>query len=138
MRKSRKYSKTKGSRSKVPPITREEILAAREEFGLTQEQLANHFGVTKMTVSRWENEKNPVTPDTPGAIRMAFEFMRLQRVLDSSELLRSLDQRVADITAMRKRIEVEQKQFSRETNGGKSGRRGTLFPPAGRRAMRRL
>ena len=109
---------------KVPPITREEILAAREELGMTQEELARAFGVTALTVSRWENENNPVAPDAPGAIRMAIEFLKIQRVLDSSELLRSLDRRVNDMKAMRKQIEREQRQFSRSRNSAKSGRNG--------------
>lgn len=117
-----KSSKTKKSDTKVPPITREEILAAREDLGMTQEELARAFGVTPGTVSRWENENNPVMPDAPGAIRMAIEYLKIQRVLDSSELLRSLDQRVTDITAMRKQIEREQRQFSRSRNSAKSGR----------------
>ncbi len=137
MRKSRKSAKTGKSRRKVPPITREEILAAREEFGLTQEELANSFGVTTMTVSRWENKKKPVAPDAPGAIRMAFEYMRIQRVLDNSELLRSLDQRVAEITAVRERIERDQKQLSRSSRSAKNGKNGVLPRQAGRRAPRR-
>jgi transcriptional regulator with XRE-family HTH domain len=138
MRKSRKSSKAKGSGRKVPPITREEILAARAEFGMTQRALAESFGVSEITVARWESKNNPVTPDTPGAIRMAFEHMRTQRILDESELLRSLDQRVADMTAMRDRIKRGQKQRSRSrsTTGAKSGRKRTLSRPASRRGIR--
>jgi len=137
MGKSRKSSKIKGSRRKVPPITREEILAARTEFGMTQRELAERFGVSEITVARWESKNNPVTPDTPGAIRMAFEHMRTQRVLDESELLASLEERVADMTAMRDQIMRKQKQLSRSqsTNGARSGRKGTLSRPAGRRGI---
>jgi DNA-binding transcriptional regulator YiaG len=121
----RKSSGTKKSKPKAPPITREEILAAREELGMTQEELADSFGVTTMTVSRWESLNTPVAPDAPGAIRMAIEYLKIQRVLDSSELLRSLDQRVAHIKAVRKRIERERKLFSRSKNSAKSGKNGT-------------
>jgi len=119
-----KSSKTKKTDTKVPPITREEIIAAREELGMTQEELARAFGVIATTVSRWENENNPVVPDAPGAIRMAIEYLKMQRLLDNSELLRSIDQRISNAKAIRKQIEREQRRFSRSKRGAATRKNG--------------
>lgn len=105
MRKSRNNTTT------TPQISGKEILAAREELGLTQQQLADLFGVAMMTVSRWETDQSPA--QAPGAIRMALEYLKLQRVLNNSELLRTLDQRRAEIDAFSERLEREREEFER-------------------------
>lgn len=43
------------------------LKAARVKAGLTQEQVAAHFGVKTSTVSRWEDEADPGT-DRLGAL----------------------------------------------------------------------
>jgi transcriptional regulator with XRE-family HTH domain len=104
----------KKSRNNVtapPQITGKEILAAREELGLTQQQLADLFGVAMMTVSRWETDQSPAL--APGAIRMALEYLKMQRVLDHSALLRTLDERRAEIDAFSERLERGREEFER-------------------------
>jgi len=34
------------------------IVEIRKEYGLTQEDMAKEFNVTRQTVSNWENEKS--------------------------------------------------------------------------------
>jgi transcriptional regulator with XRE-family HTH domain len=88
-----------------PQIAGQEIRDAREELGLTQQQLADLLGVAGLSVSRWELGAS--FPDAPGAVRMALEYLKIQRVLDNSELLRTLDERGAEIEAMRERLLAE-------------------------------
>src|SRR5262245_54695112 len=74
-----------------------EIQARRKALGLTQEQLAGLFEVDEMTISRWE--RDIFVPQATGAIRLALECLKLQRLLDNNDLLSSLDQRRADLDA---------------------------------------
>src|SRR5262245_53799401 len=100
-KKSKKSSKAETQ----PEITGKEIRVAREELGLTQQQLAGLFGVTLNTLSRWERDIFP--PNAPGVIRMALEYLKMRRVPDNSALLRALDQYITNLKAMRERLGQE-------------------------------
>jgi DNA-binding XRE family transcriptional regulator len=55
-----------------------ELTAARIRLGLTQAQLAEHFGVHPMTVNKWENHHHRI----PEMVRLAligFEVERQRR-----------------------------------------------------------
>lgn len=43
-------------------FTRKEILKIREDYGLTQKQLAEKLDVSKRTVEGWESESRPKMP----------------------------------------------------------------------------
>ncbi len=90
-----------------------EIQAARRALGLTQEQLAGHFEVDEMTISRWE--RDTFLPQAIGAIRLALECLRLQRLLDTNDILSSLDQRRAELDAFSARLKKERAKFEKST-----------------------
>lgn len=101
-------AKKTGKTSRAKKIG-EEIQAARNQLGLTQKRLAELFTVSMMTISRWETGVFP--PQAMGAIRLALKYLLLQQVLDTDELLRSIEQRRAEIDAFSALLEQERKDF---------------------------
>jgi len=43
-------------------MTAQELREARQSLGFTQQQLADHLGVSRVTVARWETGAWPVPP----------------------------------------------------------------------------
>lgn len=63
----------------------------RKEKGFTQEQLAERFGISRRTVSRWETGSN--MPDLDILIEMAdFYDMELRELLDGERKSEKMDQ----------------------------------------------
>jgi transcriptional regulator with XRE-family HTH domain len=54
-------------------ITSEELREERRRLGMTQAQLADHLGVSRVTVTRWEGG---VTIDQPRMLILALESIR--------------------------------------------------------------
>lgn len=103
----------KEAKSTAKQSVGKEIQAARRALGLTQEQLAGLFEVDEMTISRWERDN--FLPQAIGAIRLAFECLRLQRLLDNNDILSSLDQRRAELDAFSSRLKKERAKFEKST-----------------------
>src|SRR5262245_27940488 len=80
-----------------PEITGQDLRDERTKLGLTQEQVARLFRVTLNTYSRWERGR--FLPHAPGAIWLALKHLKFQLSLSKIELLRDLDQRMADAEA---------------------------------------
>lgn len=97
-------------------ITPDEIRAGREALGYTQQELGEFFGVSGLTVSRWERGDSSVA--IPGAVKMALEFLRVQKVRGDSDLLKVLAQKAAEIEALKAKIEREREEevWNREAN----------------------
>jgi transcriptional regulator with XRE-family HTH domain len=87
------------------------IQRARKDLELTQADLAGIFDVAPVTVSRWENDSSP--PQAPGAILLALECLQMKRVLDGSEIIRAINQRVAEVEKMRRRLERDREAVER-------------------------
>jgi transcriptional regulator with XRE-family HTH domain len=102
----------------IPPeITGKYLRVEREKLGFTQEQMASLLGVTLNTYSRWERGR--FLPHASGAIWLALEQLKFKQSLRDIELLRDLDQRLADSEATTKRIQRERDQFERSLNSNK-------------------
>jgi transcriptional regulator with XRE-family HTH domain len=56
-------------------MTKEEIRAQRLRLGLTQQQLADKFGLNHNTISRWES--GAIVPEAMGMLELAFLALRL-------------------------------------------------------------
>jgi transcriptional regulator with XRE-family HTH domain len=118
MKKARKTAQTSNGRA-APPELRErrrlfaaELLAAREELGLKQRDLAELFEVTLNTYSRWE--RAVFLPQAPGAIRLALECLQYKQAVDGDSMLREIEHHLAITEAMRERLERE--RSARQTN----------------------
>ena len=58
--------------SKKSPLTGRELAFLRKEMGIRAKELAQLYGVHKVTLSRWENEKEPVSPPCDRLIRVLY------------------------------------------------------------------
>lgn len=71
------------------------IKELRKERGLTQEQLAEQFGVSRRTVSRWETESN--LPDLDILVEMSDYFsVSLRELLDGERNAMKMDKELKD------------------------------------------
>ena len=94
-----------------PEITGQYLREERIKLGLTQDRMARLFRVTLNTYSRWERGR--FLPHAAGAIWLALEHLKFKLSLSNIELLRDLDQRLADAEAAHKRLQREREEFSR-------------------------
>jgi transcriptional regulator with XRE-family HTH domain len=60
-------------------MTKEQIRAARLRLGLTQQELADKFGVNHNTISRWES--GAIVPEAMGMLELAFTALQLQQAI---------------------------------------------------------
>lgn len=71
------------------------IKELRKEKGLTQEQLAEHFGISRRTVSRWETGSN--LPDLDLLIELAdYYHVELRELLDGERKSETMDQELKE------------------------------------------
>lgn len=77
----------------------------RKAKGLTQEELANEMGVTKLTISRWENEERQIKSDKAKQLADYFgvdlgylygyqPINVIQELISENELLRDENRRL--------------------------------------------
>jgi putative transcriptional regulator len=66
-------------------LTGKELAFLRKEMGIKAKGLAQIFGVHKVTLSRWENEKEPVSPPCDRLIRVLY---RNKMIEDHCSMLR--------------------------------------------------
>jgi len=59
----------------VTNMNPKELEAWRGKHGLTQEQLANHLGVTKACISRWESGKRSI----PAFLHLALKCLKVKK-----------------------------------------------------------
>jgi putative zinc finger/helix-turn-helix YgiT family protein len=72
----------------------EEIRFLRKMAGLTATNLAKTIGMAKETISRWENDKVPISGESDRLLRFAcfLEFMQQRRLEDKDNLAGVMDQ----------------------------------------------
>lgn len=97
-------------------LTGEEIRFLRKEMGLRSVKLAHLLGVSKVTVSRWENQAKPIGPTSDRLIRSLY----LLNVLDKAKkkgviMVRTIANEdilkvIESITNRPKRIKIEVSQ----------------------------
>lgn len=91
-------------------LTGEEIRFLRKEMGLKAVELANILGVSKVTVSRWENQTKPIGVVSDRLIRLLYlSFLEKKGKLSKEDILnviRSIKDRPKKI-----KIEVSQKDL---------------------------
>lgn len=68
-------------REKVGLLTPEEIQARRRELGLSQQDLAEHLGVAKESISRWETGALIQSRAMDNLLRLYFESEEVRRLL---------------------------------------------------------
>ena len=70
------------------------IVQIRKEQGLTQETFAKKFGVTRQTVSNWENEKS--YPDLYTLVKISDEFNVSLDILlkGDSGMVKNIDKKI--------------------------------------------
>jgi putative zinc finger/helix-turn-helix YgiT family protein len=67
------------------PLTGKEIRFLRKEMGLSSIELAKQFGVSKVTVSRWENDAEKIGPANDKLIRLRYCLNSLKDLRTSEE-----------------------------------------------------
>ncbi len=82
-------------------LSGEEIRFLRKMAGLTATDLAKTIGITKETVSRWENGKTDISGESDRLLRFAclFEFFQ-QRRLEDKDKLDSAMEEVRQLTSL--------------------------------------
>ena len=71
--------------NKTSPLTGKELAFLRKEMAIKAKELAQIFGVHKVTLSRWENEKEPVSSPCDRLIRVLY---RNKMIEDHCSMLR--------------------------------------------------
>ena len=98
-------------------MTGEEIKARREKLELTQEQLAEAFGVTAITVSRWERGAMQIT--APGMASLA--FLSLEMLGDLEKHAPELERLKNEAKAKMKALKARMRHLGRPRKVAKSG-----------------
>ena len=62
----------------------EEIREKRIALDLTQEELAEKFGIERNTVARWE--RGAIVPQAIGMLRLAFQSLEIEKGLENFEI----------------------------------------------------
>jgi len=106
-----KASKKKAVKAPSKKRVGKKIQALRRALGLTQSELADILDVDEVTVSRWERDVFP--PQSPPAILMSLELMQFHRLLDNNELLRTVEQRRAELDALSELLDRERAKFDK-------------------------
>jgi len=85
----------------------EEIRFLRKEMGLKAMELAHVLGVSKVTVSRWENQTKPIGVVSDRLIRLLYlSFLEKKGRLSKEDILRVID----SIKDRPKKIKIEVSQ----------------------------
>lgn len=74
------------------PLTGKEIRFLRKEMGLSSMELAKEFGVSKVTVSRWENDAEKIGPANDKLIRLRYCLNHLKDLRESGKQESSSEQ----------------------------------------------
>jgi putative zinc finger/helix-turn-helix YgiT family protein len=67
------------------PLTGKEIRFLRKDMGLSSVELAKQFGVSKVTVSRWENDAEKIGPANDKLIRLRYCLNHLKGLRESGK-----------------------------------------------------
>lgn len=79
---------------KQSPLTGQEFRFLRKQMGINASELAGFLGVTPVTISRWENDRESVGPQSDRLLRAFFltgpTGLRIARALEVFEMLRTI------------------------------------------------
>lgn len=102
---------------KQSPLTGAEFRFLRQQMGMRAAELAAFLGVTPVTVSRWENGKETVGPQSDRLLRAFFVTgpMRFQvaRAVEVFELLRTILPKIAHRKPKPERIVISPQKETR-------------------------
>jgi putative zinc finger/helix-turn-helix YgiT family protein len=95
---------------KQSPLTGTEFRFLRKQMGMGAAELAGFLGVHPVSISRWENGKEPIGPQSDRLLRAFFvtgpRGLHVARALDVFELLRTILPRIAHRKPRSERIEI--------------------------------
>lgn len=77
----------------------EEIKEKRIALNLTQSELAEIFGINRLTVARWEQGK--IVPPAKGMLRLAFQSLEIERQLQDADVENLRNDLIARVTKLR-------------------------------------
>lgn len=87
----------------------EEIKEKRIALNLTQNELAEIFGVNRLTVARWEQGR--IVPQALGMLRLAFQSLEIENRLQSSNLEKLRDDLSEKVSKLRIRHAKNKAEF---------------------------
>ncbi len=87
----------------------EEIKQKRIALNLTQEELAEKFGVERNTVARWE--RGVIAPQAIGMLRLAFQSLEIEKGLENFEIETLHDKQSEKIKRLRIRHAKNKAEF---------------------------
>ena len=106
---------------KQSPLTGGEFRFLRKHMGMIASELASFLGVTPVTISRWENDKETVGPQSDRLLRAFFVTgptgLKLARALEVFELLRAILPNIAHRKAKPERIVIPPVRKQRDASG---------------------
>ncbi len=103
---------------KQSPLTGQEFRFLRKQLGMSANELAEFLGVTPVTVSRWENGKESLGPQSDRLLRAFFitrpTGLRTARALNVFETLRTIFPNIAHRKPKPERIEIPPQPRAKE------------------------
>ena len=87
--------------TKPTRLSGEEIRFLRKHIGWDEGELAKHFGVDPATVSRWENNKEPIGPQTDRLLRMTVQFKSPLAAFKAEDLLNAIKKKTSESKPIR-------------------------------------
>jgi transcriptional regulator with XRE-family HTH domain len=87
----------------------EEIKQKRLALNLTQEELAEKFGVERNTVARWE--RGAIVPQAKGMLSLAFQTLEIEKKLQTAGIEALLDSQSKKINRLRIRHAKNKAEF---------------------------
>lgn len=103
---------------KLSPLTGQEFRFLRKQLGMSATELAEFLGVTPVTVSRWENGKESVGPQSDRLLRAFFVTrpagLSIARALSVFETLRAIFPNIAHRKPKPERIEIPPQPYTKE------------------------
>lgn len=95
---------------KHSPLTGQEFRFLRKQMGMSASELAGFLGVTPVTISRWENDKESIGPQSDRLLRAFFitgpAGFRIARAFEVFEMLRAILPNIAHRKPKAERIEI--------------------------------
>ena len=112
----------------------DEIRQTRQQLGLTQGQLAAHFGVALNTVSRWETGTSK--PEGEGMIRLALKQLEQEAILNDGALMGQIQAKIDMLQKSKEELEDLLVEQTAKKPRRKVGVSGSILSEAERKRIR--